>query len=160
MCASETAEQVVVAQWLAARPYILSTHPASGGFRFKSTARLMQRLGAVAGVPDLLIFSPPPLMPGKVGVAIEMKRTVKPAWLTPQQKEWLRRLDECGWVAQVCRGASVAIDLLTRLGYDQAAEVPCTRPEPLSEAMLPLPRAMQTTSVAPEILAQIACSPL
>lgn len=158
MCASETAEQVVVAQWLAARPHILSTHPASGGFRFKSTARLMQRLGAVAGVPDLLIFSPPPLLPGKVGVAIEMKRTVKPAWLTPVQREWLRRLDECGWVAEVCRGATVAIELLTRLGYDQQVAVPYTPPVRPSKARSTLAKTMSTAALGVEISAQTACS--
>ncbi len=45
---------------------ILFTHPPNGGYRSKKTGAAMKRAGTARGVPDLLIFTLPP-------VAIEIK---------------------------------------------------------------------------------------
>ena len=125
MSASEIAEHVVVAQWLSLRPDILWCHPPNGGFRYISTAKLMQRLGCQRGVPDLLIWTTPPaaLWPqpnarfvGCTGMAIEMKRKER-SYLRPEQKVWLSRLSDAGWYATSCRGATEAISLLESAGY-------------------------------------------
>lgn len=115
---SETSEQVAVAKLLrAARPKILWTATANGGERHLKTAIALKASGVQAGVPDLLIFSPPPVG-GWVGAAIEMKRRGAPpsAW-EDHQREWASDLVGCGWWAGVAYGSDEAIELLRALGY-------------------------------------------
>ena len=119
---SEFGEQQVVAQWLALRPHVLWTATAAGGPRHIVAARRLRASGVVAGVPDLLVFTPPRRVPPpwvgpRVGVAIELKSTAKSARLSPVQKHRLQALDGCGWLATVARGADEAITLLQRCGY-------------------------------------------
>ena len=92
----------------------------NGGFRQKLSAVRLKREGVVSGVPDLLIFTPPPLRPDVRGVAIEMK-TVK-GRLSDKQKAFIKKLEDCHWVCFVCRGSDEALKLLTVLGYDQLTE--------------------------------------
>lgn len=75
-----------------------------------------KRLGVKAGVPDLLIFDPPPTCPDNVGTAIELKRR-KGGRVTPEQTDWLNDLKDRGWAVAVCQGATEAIEFLESLGY-------------------------------------------
>lgn len=74
--------------------------------------------GVEAGVPDLLLFDPPPIG-GSCGVALELKRR-EGGRTSEKQKRWLRELEARGWVALVCHGAAEAIRELERLGYGRA----------------------------------------
>ena len=112
---SEDSEQKLVVDWLDAHG-VLYTHPANGGKRHISTARRMKVQGQKAGVPDLLIFDPPPAMPGIFAVAIEMKRR-KGGKVSENQTTWLYSLSKRNWYTAICHGGDEAIDILQRLGY-------------------------------------------
>ncbi len=113
--ASEEAEQAAVAQWLDLR-HVLYTHVPNGGYRHIKTAARLKQQGVKAGVPDLLIFDPPPKYKGAVGVALEMKRVgIKRA--SPAQQVWLKSMSDRGWLCAVQAGAAAAVAWLMELGY-------------------------------------------
>lgn len=95
---------------------LLWCHVPNGGMRNKAVAGKLKAQGVKSGVPDVLVFSPPPNFPGSRGVAIELKR-VKGGTLSTEQKNWLDNLANLGWIAQCCNGCGDAIDLLRELGY-------------------------------------------
>jgi hypothetical protein len=86
--------------------------------------------GVEPGMPDLLVFDSPPLVPGARGAAVEMK---KPGWTPPgrgrgrlpsekwvkheKQKVCLEKLRQRGWVVSVCVGAEEALGVLRGWGY-------------------------------------------
>jgi len=78
-------------------------------------------LGVKAGVPDVLIFTPPtppsaPPGPGQRGVALELKtRAGRPS---AAQERWLKDLAAAGWHASVEHGFEAAVARLEALGYD------------------------------------------
>lgn len=75
-------------------PGTLYTHPANEGKRSPFERFKFKYLGAKAGIPDLLIFTP---NANRSGLAIELKVGYnKP---TPMQKEWLKRLQDANWAA-------------------------------------------------------------
>jgi hypothetical protein len=123
---TEADEQALVAQWLDYHG-VTYTATANGamlggstrGARFAQWRKLM-RSGVKRGVPDLLIFQPPPAREGVVGVALEMKRGDK-AKTSPEQKWWIGRLLDCGWIAEVAYGANDAISILKACGYGRGA---------------------------------------
>jgi hypothetical protein len=115
MLPTEEQEQVAVARWLR-RNRVLFTHPPNGMHRTKSAGARLKRLGVIAGVPDLLIFSPAPAFPEARGVAIEMKRRSR-GMVSLNQERFHRALEEAGWLVYVCEGAAVAINQLKELGY-------------------------------------------
>ena len=79
-------------------------------------AKVLSTQGAKSGVPDILILSPPPGAPGRVGVAIELKRRKSPpSAASPSQRQWLEQLRGCGWVAEVAHGAGPAVALIEQL---------------------------------------------
>jgi len=112
---TEDQEQKVVAQWLDLHKIKYAAIP-NGGLRNKIVAAKLVGQGVKRGVPDLLIFDPPPASPKRTGLAIEMKRT-KGGTVSDDQKEWLVALEERNWITQVCKGATEAIRLLETLGY-------------------------------------------
>lgn len=65
-------------------------------------------LGVSSGVPDLFL-----IVGGRL-IAIEMKR-LKGGKTTPNQKEWLARLNAAGCQAAVCNGAKEAIAFVNNL---------------------------------------------
>lgn len=111
---TELQEHKAVAQWLSYKPHILWTavSPENSG---KVGGRRKKQMGVARGVPDILIFTPPPGDTGYVGVAIEMK--TKDGKMSDAQKVWQHRLGEVAWYAYVARGADEAIDKLISLGY-------------------------------------------
>ena len=111
----EEAEQLALVQWLELHK-IKYTHVPNEG-KHKVQYRVKQkRLGVKPGVPDLLIFDPPPNYPNTVGAAIELKRR-KGGRVTAEQSAWLNDLKDRGWAVAVCRGVDEAIRFLESLGY-------------------------------------------
>ena len=128
MLPTEEQEQVAVARFLR-RAGVLFTHPPNGGYRSKAAGARMKRLGTSPGVPDLLIFSPPPNEPERAGVAIEMKRR-KGGTVSLAQERWMRGLKDNGWIAFVAQGAEEAILRLRELGYGVASPEANAQPSP------------------------------
>jgi hypothetical protein len=91
-------------------------HVPNGGKRSKIEAAIFKGLGVKPGVPDLLIFDPPPRFPDYVGVALELKRE-KGGRLSDEQAEWLEKLRLRGWMAEHHAGSNAAIDWLESLGF-------------------------------------------
>ncbi|MBH06020.1 MAG: hypothetical protein CMJ20_06830 [Phycisphaeraceae bacterium] len=116
MTPSEEQEQTAVVRWLR-RNNVLFTHPPNGLIKSKVTGARAKRMGVSAGVPDLLIFTPPPRRAQACGVAIEMKRRRGRRVVSLHQQKWLRGLEEVGWLTYVVDGASEGIRLLKELGY-------------------------------------------
>ena len=111
---TEHQEQVELVRWLRVHG-VLHCHVPNGGRRGRREAIRLKAAGVEAGVPDLLLFDPPPIG-GSCGVALELKRR-KGGRTSPKQERWLRELEARGWVALVCHGAEEAIQELERLGY-------------------------------------------
>jgi hypothetical protein len=109
-------EQRMLAQWLDAAG-VLWCHPPNEGAHKAAYYAKRARLGVKAGVPDVLIFSPPPERMTARGVAIELKSQSPTTRLTDTQRDWLESLRQCGWLARVCHGADSAIDWLQQLGF-------------------------------------------
>lgn len=110
---SEDREQRALCDWLDKKQIIYCAVP-NGGKRNMVEATMMKKSGVKAGVPDLLIFTPPPMIEAR-GVAIEMKS--KTGRLSPAQGEWLERLRVCGWCVTVAYGWDEAREFLTGLGF-------------------------------------------
>ncbi len=129
---TEYQECTTLAAWLDYHR-VLYTHVPLGGKRDKREAMNLKRIGAKAGVPDYLIFTPPPNLvlaedqtgpePFFVrprGIALEMKRQ-SGGRVEPRQRRWMANLERVGWVCLVARGAADAIDQLQALGYGRSA---------------------------------------
>lgn len=119
----EDAECIVLCDWLDWRK-IDYCHIPNGGKRGKAEAARFKRLGVKAGMPDYLIFTPPPLLKNELtatgehckGVALEMKRA-DGGKLSQAQKKQLAMLAKHGWYTFVAHGSDPAIERLTKLGY-------------------------------------------
>lgn len=100
---------------------LLWTATANGGKRDKRTAASLKAQGVKAGVPDILIFTPPPSGVG-VGLALELKRPQgygKPRGrVSAHQRVWLEELRALGWRAEVAYGYDHALEILKSSGYD------------------------------------------
>jgi hypothetical protein len=81
----------------------------AGGMKasYKQAAR-MKLTGYVKGVPDLQIFEP---RGGFHGLMIEIKKD-KTSYPTTEQKEWIKKLNERGYSAHVCKGVDEAIGVI------------------------------------------------
>ena len=107
--------RLAVKERAAGRPF-LWTHVAGERQNARET-KILRTLGVKPGVPDILIFVPPP--EGFVGVALELKRSDgRPSDLSTPQKAWLRMLKEAGWWTGWAKGAEDALQKLRGLGYD------------------------------------------
>ena len=114
---SEATEQAKIVRRLR-HARILFCHVPNGLEVTERAKRNLARQGLRPGVPDLLIFTPPPGRPGAVGTALEMKTTARGSALRENQKEWLANLSGCGWATIVGWGAEDALEKLRALGYD------------------------------------------
>lgn len=116
---SEQDEHRVVAAWLDLHRLVW-THPPMGGKRSRIEAAIMHGMGSRAGVPDVVVFTPPPLIKAN-GVAIELKRKgrqrEKNGGVSRDQEQWLDWLEGCGWFVRVAFGADEAIRWLEGAGY-------------------------------------------
>ena len=96
----EAVEQRRLASWLDASGLLWCHVPNE---RASESERLwLAGQGVKSGVPDVLIFTAPPL-------AIELKSTDPARKATENQKRWLADLLEQGWAVAVCHGADEAI---------------------------------------------------
>lgn len=77
------------------------TGSANGGSRHALEARNLKRQGIKAGFPDISLF----IATEKYhGLFIELKRPVNPAPVSKEQKKWLERLNNGGYLAFVKYG--------------------------------------------------------
>ena len=112
---SEDQEQYAFVQWMEYKR-ITFIHVPNGGNRSYLTGARLKAQGVKAGFPDLIIFDIPPKSPQFRGVAIEMKRK-KGTKATPEQEEWIEKLNKIGWFATVCNGANSAVRVMEELGF-------------------------------------------
>lgn len=103
-------------RWLDLRG-ILFCASIAGEHCSAARAGLRKRRGYRKGFPDVCIYQAPPKLVGKVGFAIELKSPLSRSQGTPEQKRWLKRLAQNGWVTGVFRGADKAIYALEAAGY-------------------------------------------
>ena len=101
--------------------HLLWTATANGGKRDKRTAASLKAQGVKAGVPDILIFTPPPSGIG-TGLALELKRPQgfgkARGRVSAHQRVWLEELRAIGWRAEVAYGLQHALEILSSAGYD------------------------------------------
>ncbi|MBK0059632.1 VRR-NUC domain-containing protein [Pseudomonas sp. S44] len=84
-------------------------HVPNGGHRLKEVAVKLKAQGVKAGIPDLVLAM---ARGGYFGLYIEFKATVDPAPVSPSQQACIRRLNEQGYLAVVCRGHFDAMECL------------------------------------------------
>ena len=112
---TEAMEQKVVVSWW--RDYAMThgiderllLHPANEGNRSRAFAHQLQLLGLRAGTPDLFLAV---ARQGYHGLWLEMKRA-NGGKVSQAQEEMLDLLDIAGYRAEVCRGATEAIAIIT-----------------------------------------------
>lgn len=108
----EDQEQREVARYLDLKG-VRWCHVPNGGGRSKVEAAIFQGLGVKSGVPDVLIFDPPPKRPEVRGVAVELKRQKgAPSKVSENQLAWLADLQAAGWLTHIAYGAADAIEWL------------------------------------------------
>jgi hypothetical protein len=120
LVATEKQELKAVLDWLSwqrmsGKPLVFC-HPPN-----ERTSRGAPRLGVRAGLPDILVFTPPLGQRGTFGqainysgVAVELKRA-HGGRVTAEQLRWLEDLRDAGWSTALCEGAEEAIAFLTPL---------------------------------------------
>ena len=108
----EDDEQAAFVTWLRLK-HIAHFSVPNEGKRSHAAAKRLERLGRMAGVPDLII-----IQPAKCGhpVAVEMKRRTG-GKLSSAQIEAHRVMGEHGWHVIVARGCREAIAGMEKLGY-------------------------------------------
>ncbi|CAB5585206.1 VRR-NUC domain [Pseudomonas putida] len=89
--------------------YELLYHVPNGGHRLKEVAAKLKAQGVKAGIPDLVLTM---ARGGYFGLYIEFKATVDPAPVSSSQQACIRRLNEQGYLAVVCRGHFDAMECL------------------------------------------------
>lgn len=77
-------------------------HVPNGGHRLKKVAADLKAQGVTAGVPDLVLTM---ARGGYFGLYIEFKATPpNAAAVSDSQHKWIRKLNDQGYLAIVCRG--------------------------------------------------------
>lgn len=99
---TEYEEQRLVCRYLDFRK-LTYIHITNEGLRSQRTGYLLKQIGMKKGFPDLFIFCP---RANYHGLAIEMKSQKGRA--TPEQKEWIARLNNLGYRAEICKGFNEA----------------------------------------------------
>lgn len=90
-----------------AYPTALFCASAGGLFTSKSQGAKMVAAGYVKGYPDLAIYE---ARGGYNGLFIELKSPTGKT--SPEQRDWIAKLMERGYYAQICKGAEPAINLI------------------------------------------------
>ena len=108
---TEHDEQVKVIQWCDAHPdpRVSRIYSHLNGLRAPIGAAIKAKYsGGRKGIPDLFL----PVPCGQYhGLYIEMKR-LKGGKLTPEQKDWIKFLNDSGYKAIVCKGHEAAIEMI------------------------------------------------
>ena len=84
-------------------------HVPNGGHRMKAVAAKLKAQGVRAGIPDLVL---PMARGGYFGLYVEFKATIDPAPVSASQQDCIRRLNDQGYLAIVCRGHFDAMEQL------------------------------------------------
>jgi len=85
-------------------------HVPNGGHRHKAVAGKLKQQGVVAGIPDLVLTM---ARGGYFGLYIEFKATPpNDADVSAAQHERIRKLNEQGYLAIVCRGHFEAVEAI------------------------------------------------
>lgn len=108
MTPTEDQEQAVLVQYMQLRHIPHWRTPNETFTKSWKQKAKNKRLGVVPGVPDLFVIVKNRLL------AIEMKRT-KGSTTSPAQIEWIKRLNECGVTARICKGADAAIAFIEEM---------------------------------------------
>jgi hypothetical protein len=113
--ATEHDEQCCFVEWFRTQYPDVRIMAVPNGMRAKGirTAVKAKKEGMSAGFPDLFIPA--------WQLFIEMKRT-KGGKVSPEQKDWLRYLQECGYTCYVANGAKEAITLVRQFLADRPAQ--------------------------------------
>lgn len=106
----ESEEQIKIFQWAAWSSHKypelkLLFHIPNGGSRNVAEAVNLKRQGVKRGVPDIFL---PCARKAHHGLFIELKRQ-KGGNLSPEQQNWIKALNEAGYLAIVCYGGDDAI---------------------------------------------------
>lgn len=86
---------------------VLWMHPANERRTSIQAGARLKAKGVKSGVPDILIFTP---TPPYNGLAIELK--IKPNKTTPNQKKWLKSLENASWLCKVCYSFDEAKEII------------------------------------------------
>jgi len=112
---SEEDEQKAVAMYLDTLG-VLWCHVPNGGARHKIVGAKLKGQGVKRGVPDIIIFTPPPFDLRKRGAVIELKNR-NGGKVSTEQRAWLEELEKLGWLVAICKGADEAIKQIEAWGY-------------------------------------------
>lgn len=123
----EDTEQIVVATWLRHNKILFIHVPNQRNASVQEMVKL-KAMGVLKGTSDLLVLARVPKHPEVRGVAIEMK--AMGGRVKPDQREFIERVTEEGWLARPCFGADEAIEFLKSLGFGGR---PVFRVDPISE---------------------------
>lgn len=85
-------------------------HIPNEGKRDQRTGYILKQLGLKKGVPDIFL---PVARGGKHGLFIEMKR-IKGGTVSKEQREWLDKLREQGYAAEICFGWEAAAAVIRK----------------------------------------------
>ena len=118
----EAFHHMSVARWMDVLGIFFAHYP-SGEDRSISTGAKLKKMGVKPGIPDFLIFDPPPRAPFLRGTVLEMKGPIIPGdpsyrpSVSSEQKDrlidfWLR-----GWLPLAAYGSRQAIEYLEHWGY-------------------------------------------
>jgi hypothetical protein len=110
---SESTTQAALVKWLKSHG-IFFTH-VPNETQLQSERNTKVRLGMLVGVPDLLIFDPPPELPGFHGTAIEMKSAT--GRLSAEQTRVQEMFARRQWYVFTARSYDEAVGTLMDLGY-------------------------------------------
>ena len=112
-------EQAALFRWVAANE---ARYPAlallfaipNGGHRHPAVAAQLKAEGVRPGVPDVFLPAVRPGPDGRLwgGLFVEMKRADHSNGPTPEQRLWLERLRNAGYMAAVAYGAAEAIAVI------------------------------------------------
>ena len=103
---TEHAEQVALVQEFERRyPEVRILSVPNGGQRHKTVAMKLKAEGVSKGVPDLFI--------PEWRMWIEMKRQ-NGGRVSPDQKDWMEYLEQCGYTCIVARGAADALEQIEK----------------------------------------------
>lgn len=111
---SEHSEQVLICQWMRARRIDFFAVPNSAR-RNPRQAAWLKAEGMTAGVPDIIVITPPPKHPDK-HLAIEVKRS-SGGVVAPSQKEMHAKMTNQNWLVMVSKGYTHCVEILESLGY-------------------------------------------
>jgi len=112
---SEHAEQVAIFEWaklnLAKYPQLENLFAIpNGGQRSGRTGAMLKAEGVKSGVPDMFLSYP---CNGYHGLFIELKkRNGNPSDVSEAQADWISRLNQAGYLANVAYGAKEAVQII------------------------------------------------